>query len=128
MTLKLEHEIEAAGVVFRLVESRLLRDAVELPVDSWCSRVSDELIPAVAYLQSEASEAGTAGVNSITLPHGKLAALESRLANKLGLPPLVPYLLDLNHHGRLDEPGFEFRASWKDYSQRPIPGIKRVGA
>jgi superfamily II DNA or RNA helicase len=128
MTLKLEHEIEAAGVVFKLVESRLLRDAVEFPVDSWCSRVSDELIPAVAYLQSEASEAGTAGLNSITLPHGKLAALESRLAKKLGLPPLVPYLLDLNHHGRLDEPGFEFRASWKDYSQRPVPSIKRVGA
>src|SRR5476649_1139668 len=116
MALRILHTFDSDAATFQLVEKPLLGSERTINVSDWLRLVPPQLVPAVSLLLGLAEDESS-GVrivpNSVSLPHSLIASLEGSTAERLSLPRVGPFILDLQHAGRLDEPSFQFRVQWR---------------
>ena len=122
-------DIDSNGFVFRLIRHRLVGSDIPLPISEWAEHTPKEQLAGTGQLLAwvDEDEAIIAG-DTVVVPHAKMAILDNLTATALGAPPTVPYLLDLQHTGTMDQPGFRFRLTWLHMNGQPVPGLKRTGA
>lgn len=88
-----------------------------------------ELIHAIADLRSAADELGeTVDISGqqIRMSHRVAAALTSKTANAIGLPPIVDLTFRTDVEGVIGSPSFRLRHEWSKAGRRQMP--KRIGA
>lgn len=117
------------GGVFRLVEKGLLgRDRIISP-DQWTAAAKGSLLAGagrlLGWLDEEIAERDG---HALIVGHATIASLDEGSARSVGLPPLVPWVLDLRHEGTLDQPEFRFRVSWRNENGQPQLNVQRIGA
>ena len=131
MKYQLTFRVEAGQIVFQLTSRPLLAKPQAVPVSDWAARATGDLLRPITYLLGMAEDEPSGVTNdadSVSVPHTQIAAITDALARDLGLPPPVPFILDLQHSGRIDEVGFCFRVQWRDAGQRVVIGTQRVGS
>jgi len=131
MSFRFNYRVGADGAAFSLLEKSLLRAENAINTADWLQQVPPELVSRASFLLGLAEDEHS-GVrvesDSVLVPHHIIASLDPNSANELGLPATVPFILELQHAGRIDEPTFGFRTTWRDSSQRPVLGVVRNGA
>jgi hypothetical protein len=131
MAFQLVHGFDDQVVTFQLVEKPLLGPKRAIAVVDWLLSAPAEVAPALSYLLGLAEDEGN-GIKvestGVSVPKAMIAALTLASAARLGLPKVVPFILDLQHAGLITEPTFQFRVQWRDMNQRPIMGARRTGA
>lgn len=65
---------------------------------------------------------------SIKVPETIIAQSDSVQALQLGLPPVLPYRIQIKGNGAIVSPQFKPSYIWLDKNARPLMGVKRDGA
>lgn len=89
--------------------------AIQLPqtLESWTTTAPDTLLPLAAQLLQDCESAGIpTGNSSFTLPNHLAAAWPESVAALAGLPPALPFPLDLRLSAGLGKPGTTITARW----------------
>ena len=96
---------------------RLLPSGLEVGLDRslalWAASVSEEMLPLAAQLLEDCESAGISNdESSFTLPYHLVAAWSDSIATLAGLPPPLPFPLDLRLSAGLGKPGTTITARW----------------
>lgn len=84
-----------------------------LPFDLWAENLNDNQKIMRDELESLCEEYhGTKRENSLDLPHHALVCLTDSQAMILGLPPAIPFALDLKTHGIVTDDDFFVSTNW----------------
>ncbi|MCF8005741.1 MAG: DEAD/DEAH box helicase, partial [Chromatiaceae bacterium] len=67
------------------------------------------------------------GGDEVLASHGTIAALSPAQVRQLGLPPVAPYVLNIQSKGVLSSPSFRFRHQLQNASGVPVMGARRNG-
>lgn len=121
-------ELTSEGILFSL-QRRKLFSRESISIADWAASASKEILPSVVLLlawleEGHAEERG----NGILVDHARVAGLDVVQAQSLLLPPICPFVLDIQHHGTFDAENFSFRLSWLQPNGQPVPGLRRTGA
>jgi superfamily II DNA or RNA helicase len=124
------HEITANGIWIRLEEKAVLGRPHRLPVDIWPHRTTGALLNAVGRLLDWTDDEGVVPDDEgILLPHDRVAGLDTPTAAFLGLPPPVPFVLNVQgRDGTIDEETFSFRLTWLELTGQVALGVDREGS
>lgn len=120
--------VESDGVRFRVVGA----DGEDVPVNAWgAARVTTErgsgsVAPLLGLLEDGMVEA--AGNHEVLVPHATVAGLSPVQTGQLGLPPVAPFVLNIQGKGVLSSPSFRFRHQLQNASGVPVMGKQRNGA
>jgi SNF2 family DNA or RNA helicase/HJR/Mrr/RecB family endonuclease len=121
----LHHQVTEQGVDFQICKG-LSWSYTTLPLAVWRDASISSGIKNL--LLTWADDASTAVTDSVLrVPFHEIAALDRALAKKLDLPDDVPFVLDLQHKGTIDQPGFSLMIQWLSSTQQQLWGIRRVG-
>lgn len=118
-----------SGGIFRLVETRLFGHDRIISPNEWTTAAKGSSLAGADRLLGWLDEGiAERDGDALIVGHATIASLDEGSARSIGLPPLVPWVLDLRHEGTLDRPEFRFRASWRNDNGQPQPGVERIGA
>ncbi len=121
----LHHQVTEQGVDFQ-IRKGLSWSYKTLPLAVWRDANIGSGIKNL--LLTWADDANTAVTDSVLrVPFHEIAALDNALAKRLSLPEDVPFVLDLQHKGTIDQPDFALMIQWLSPAQQQIWGIRRIG-
>ena len=125
MTIELSWTTSSQGFSFRLQTHQ-----EPIPIAAWANQAPPHLLPGVGLLLGwlDQQETESAQPDVFEVPHGFVAALSDIQAKQLGLPAVVPFVLNIGHEGLPTDPGFRFQYHWRRTNSRPVLGARRVGA
>lgn len=112
-------EPDAKGVRISCVRVGLLGSRKIVPFSDWSSIA--EARPGVGLLQFlvKAGDVSVCG-DGVLAPHLIVANLEESQATSVGLPPAIPYALQLGSNGTIDESGFSLSVRWLKFANTPV--------
>jgi superfamily II DNA or RNA helicase len=119
---------EPDGIRFRVVGA----DGASVPVTDWgaapvtTARGSGSVAPLLALLEDGWVE--PAEEHQVLVPHAKVAALSHAQTGQLGLPPVAPFVLNIQGKGVLSSPRFRFQYQLQNAAGVPVMGTQRNGA
>ncbi len=127
--LTLTYEALDEGVRVRVVEKSLLQKGRAIPVDSWSEKADGRILNAISRLISWADDEGViVGDENILLPHSRVASLDASTANLIGLPPVSPFVINVQSQGTIDQQSFKLRTTWLELTGQTAIGVTRRGA
>jgi len=122
------HSIDDERVTIRLREKSLIGVSRFVPISEWTSHADKSLLPAISEILSHTDDEDVmATLDSIALPHERVAILDGPTSAALGLPPAIPMTLDIRSEGAFTDSDFMLRARWVDRNYQAVPGLRRVG-
>jgi superfamily II DNA or RNA helicase len=124
-----EYGVVDGGVVVRLMRRAMLGAPGVVPVKQWVSVTSEVaragLARALSALDADDGSVTQRG-DALRMSEAFVAGLTEMQAIGLGLPPSVPFTLDVQAQGRFMSPEFSVATQWLHYG-RPV-WSKRQGA
>ncbi len=116
------------GIAFRLRARSGIGRTREVPVPEWSRKAEGPQLTGVGRLLAWVEEeTATADDFSVQVPHRTIADLAESAARALGLPPAPELVLNIQHAGTIDRPGFRITATWLQPTLQPAVGLRRVG-
>ncbi|EIJ42244.1 DNA/RNA helicase, superfamily II, SNF2 family [Beggiatoa alba B18LD] len=117
---------------------QLLQGETLLPLDSWMQKTGQQSFAGVSFLlgeleiQADWDEAQRTlfvlDNNTLKTKADWVARLAPYQAIWLNLPAPVPFILDIDHEGTLDQEKFRFQYQWLRENGQPLVMPKQVGA
>ncbi|MEO5376792.1 MAG: DEAD/DEAH box helicase [Magnetococcus sp. DMHC-6] len=122
-------EVKPEGFTLKLLSHSLFVKSHPLPTEEWIQRVTPAQVAGIGQILAWVDEeiASKNGVE-VLIPHARIAAFDLAMALDLSLPPIWPYLLDLQHDGTVEQAKFRFKISWLQPNGQSVLGVKRNGA
>ena len=100
-----------------------------LPVQSWSLDAPDALLPGVDLAHRLlATDKAIADTDRILVEHQTVAALSSREAASIGLPPQTEFVAQLQTAGLVTHPTFGVELKWLRPNGQAVVGAERLGA
>jgi superfamily II DNA or RNA helicase len=122
-----EYNVVPGGVDVRLTRRAMLGTPAVVPVDEWTSVATGAARPGMARVLS-ALDADDGSVvrrgDALGMTDAFVASLTETQAIGLGLPPSVPFMLDVQAHGRFMSPEFSVATQWLEHG-RPVWSERR---
>ena len=127
--LHLECEPDDGQLVVRLRRKGFLGRLTTVPYGDWPAESNERLAAAVAVLDVLLDEGGaTLADDGIRLTNSAVACMNANHASLLGIPPDVPFTLEINHRGTIDQFGFHVDVGFLGAALQPVHGAVRIGS
>lgn len=115
---------------------QLLQTNTPISLENWADQADNHTFAGVAFLlgelelQADLSTPQLSQQDETTLMATAdwVAGISNAQAAWLSLPPCIPFVLDIDHEGTLDQPDFQFRYYWQRFNGQAVLSAKRQGA
>lgn len=126
----INHVVEESGVRFYLTRKPLIGAAELVAIDRWSDFLRQSNLVAgmtlmLAWADDEDCESDE---QSLLVPNAIVAGLTGLQASSVSLPDPVPFVLNVENRGTIDQHDFYLRAYWAQPGGGPILGATRTGA
>ncbi len=107
----------------------ILTASKPIPFVEWDSEIQERHLPILAMLNDLADNYEVSkSENTLSLPHEAIVGLTEAQANVIGLPPSLPYGLDIRANGMIQQNDFSLSISWVTAGGMKEHGLIRKGA
>lgn len=126
-------QAEGEHILFQMQQA-----AQPVIITEWATRADRQCFGGVAFLLGELENQADFALplqhllehdaHTLRLNAPFISGLTNTQARLLTLPSPLPFTLDINHEGTLDQPNFRFDYHWLRNNQHPVLGAHRSGA
>ncbi len=119
----------------KYINIQLIEQEQAIAVDKWTDLANKQTFAGMSFLlgelelqeEAELQHLSQKDEYSFLLDPQWVAQLTHTQAAWLNLPPSVPFILDINHKGTLDQVDFVFKYQWQRQNGQPILSTQRQG-
>lgn len=126
-----KHEIHDKGIKLELCEKKLLGKGDKIKYSEWSEKADESYALALAKLNAILEDHNSEYTDStkiLTLTHKQVAELSDPVAISLSLPPSIPFALNIQANGTINQSDFNVFYSWKNSGGVPLNSAKVNGA